>query len=489
MNFKIFIAVFLLSFSFVRFNDVNVVNASDVVVSQDEMVNKVINMIASLPDECTLQDEESVKKCRTAYDNLLPSQKVEVSNLLVLLEKENQIAILYSEISYVVSLIDTLPSVENFDLNDETKLNEVIGKYQELDNLQKALVSNYQKVLDLSTKLNKINTSINEVVKLINSLPNKDLIDTSIYASIDKIELIYNSLSELQKEKITNINTYLEIKEVLNKIDIIIKSIDNIPSTLTADSLSLLESIQSEYLKLTTNQKLLVTNYETFYKLYLSILDAQEFNELINELIQYVNLENKYLLNYLLNKYNEFNDNQKAFITNYEKLIMMQEKIKEEEIYFEQAKVVIEAINKLPLEITLESKELIREVRSLYDSLHDNSKKYIDNYHLLLEAEAKLSKLENEEYASSLDDLYLEINNVLDDINDIKNEVKEDEEESKKLIDDIKKFINETKENEAKGFNKYIIIAIGLVSVFIIVSIIYVFSLNHKKINIDNERI
>lgn len=489
MNFKILVAVFLLSFSFSSVNSIEVVNASENVVYQDEMVSKVINMIDLLPDNCTLSDEDDIKKCRAAYENLLPSQKVEVTNLLELLEKENQIAILYSEINYVVSLIDTLPNVDEFELTNEKKLNEVINKYNELDNLQKGLVNNYQKLVDLSNKLNNIYSSIDEIINLINTLPNIDLADLSIYSLVDKIEVIYSTLSDVQKEKVTNLNKYLDIKELLKNIEIIKTSISNLPKNLTNEHLIVIENIQQEYLKLTPSQRTLITNYEDFYKLYLSILDAKEFNNLINELIQYINLENRYLLDYLFERYNEFSDNQKVFITNYEKLTMMQEKIEDEEIYYESAKVVIDAINNLPLNLTLEDKELINGVRKQYDSLHDNSKKYVDNYYLLLNAEVLINKLENEKYASSLDDLYNELENVLSDIDKVREDINSDEEESKKLIDDIKKFIEETKENEAKGFNKYIIIAIGLISVFIIVAIVYIFSLNHKKINIDNEEI
>ena len=95
MKIKTLIAVLLLSCSFCNYKDVEVVFASQE-VSQDEMVNKVILMIDSLPKNCTLEHEKDVKSCRNAYDNLLPSQKVLVTNLLDLLEKENQIALLYS---------------------------------------------------------------------------------------------------------------------------------------------------------------------------------------------------------------------------------------------------------------------------------------------------------------------------------------------------------------------------------------------------------
>lgn len=489
MKLKIFIIMFLLSFSFINVVEVKELRANNVEVTTDEMVNKVINMIEALPNECTLKDEDAVKKCRVAYDNLLPSQKVEVTNLLKLLEKENQIALLYSEISYVVSLIDTLPSVEEFELTHEKKLNEIISKYNELDNLQKELVSNYSKVVELSNKLNNIYTSIDKVITLIDTLPNVDNIDISIYSLIDNIEIIYNSLTNIQKEKITNINKYLEIKEVVNRINIIVESINNIPSVLTLDYLKVLENIQSEYLKLTVSQKTLITNYESFLSLYNSILDALEFNDLILELIDYINLDNKYLLDYLLNKYLEYNDNQKVFITNYEKLLLTQDKIKQEEVYFEAAKEVMNLINELPIIITLDSVEKVKEVRTKYDMLHDNSKKYVDNLYLLLEAEAKIIKLQNEEYASSLEEIYKDIDNIINDINNVKDDVNEDKKEIETLLEEVKTFIEETKANEAKGFNKYIIIAIGAVSVFIIVAIIYIFSINQKKIRLEEERI
>ena len=78
MKLKIFIIMFLLSFSFINVVEVKEIRANNVEVTTDEMVNKVINMIEALPNECTLKDEDAVKKCRVAYDNLLPSQKVEV---------------------------------------------------------------------------------------------------------------------------------------------------------------------------------------------------------------------------------------------------------------------------------------------------------------------------------------------------------------------------------------------------------------------------
>ena len=491
MNFKILSAVFLLSLSYssVVVNDVNVIKANENEIYQDEMVLNVIQMIDLLPDTCTLINENDVKKCRAAYDNLLPSQKVEVSNLLELLDKESQIAILYSEINYVISLIDTLPNVENFELTNEQKLNEVLSKYNELDNLQKTLVSNYQKLLNLTNKLNNIYLAIEEITSLIDALPSIDLVDSSIYGLLDKINIVYSSLSDIQKNKITNINKYLEVKKLIEKIEIIKTSIDTLPSNLKIENLSLIKNIQEEYQKLTASQKTLITNYESFYKLYLSIIDAQEFNDLINELVKYVNLENKYLLDYLFEKYNEFNDNQKVFITNYQKLVLMQEKINEEQVYYESAKVVIDLINNLPLDILLEHEPLVKDIRIQYDDLNNNAKKYVDNYYLLINAESIINKLENEKYTNSLEGVYSELEEALNDIDKVKKDIEINEEESKKMIDDIKKFIEETKENESKGFNKYIIIAIGLISVFIIVAIVYIFSLNNKKISIDNEEI
>lgn len=488
MKIKALIAVLLLSCSFCNYKEVNVTFANEV-VSQDEMVNKVIEMINKLPSTCTLEHEKDVKSCRNAYDNLLPSQKVLVTNLLDLLEKENQIALLYSEISYVVSLIDSLPDPSSFELDQEKKLNEVIDKYNELDNLQKELVSNYYKLEELSIKVNNIYKSINEIITLIDSLPIVENINSSIYPLIEKIDILYSSLTNTQKNKITNISKYNEIKEVLNRVNILIESINNIPSTLTKEDLTLLKNIYEEYNKLTSNQKTLVTNYDIFNTLYLSILDALEFNDLIKELITYIDLDNKYFLSYLLNKYNEFNDNQKVFIDNYNLLIEIQKEIEKEEVFFNKAKEVIDIINTIPIEITLEDKEFIISIRVKYDALEIDSKKYVDNYHILLNAEAKITQLENELDKEEINEIYNELNEIILDINSTLDEVEKKEIESESLVNEIKSFLEELKKNEEKGLNKYLIIAIGLTSVFIIVAIIYIFSLHQSKINIDKETI
>ena len=189
MKIKILIMILLLSFSFSYVNENKIVYANETKqVTEDEMVSRVINMIDALPLNCTLEHEKDIKSCRNAYDNLLPSQKVLVTNLLVLLEKENQIALLYNQVSYVVSLIDSLPSIDEFDISQEKKLNEVIVKYNELDNLQKELVSNYYKLVELSNKINSIYKTIDETITLIDQLPHIDKIDSSTIMIINNID-------------------------------------------------------------------------------------------------------------------------------------------------------------------------------------------------------------------------------------------------------------------------------------------------------------
>ncbi len=487
MYLKILMLVFLLVVPFSHDVDLKEVKANNSEVI-DSQTQKVINLIASLPITCSLSDEEDVKGARLAYDSLLPSQKVNVTNLLDLLDRENQIAQLYSKISYVVSLIENLPSVEDFKLSDETRLKEVINKYNELDYLQKDLVNNYNKLQGLINKLNGMYSLVEEISVLINNLPSKEVIDLSIYDKIQAIDLIYETLSIEQINMISNLNKYIDIKSILKKIDIIKDSINNLPEKLTYETLSIIESINSEYNTLTPSQKLLVTNYDEFLSLYNSILKAIEFNDLIDELINSISIDNKYLLDYLFNKYEEFNDNQKVFITNYQKLILLREELNKEEEYALIAKEVIDLINKLPIEITLNEKEKVKEARKKYDDLYDNSKKYVDNYHLLLQAEATISKLENQEDIKELENLYNELDKTLDEINEIRNDIKEDENKSQELVDEIKNFLEEIKENEAKGLNKYIIIAIGLTSVFVVVAVIYIFSLHRSKVNLEEEQ-
>ena len=179
-------------------NKIEVINANNVSVVDDASVNNVINMIDNLPLSCTLKDEQDVRKCRQAYDALTSNQKVNVTNLFVLLEKESQIAALYNEVSNVVALIDTLPDVNEFELDNESDLKQILNAYNSLDNLQKELVNNYSKLVALTSRLESIYKSINELIILIDSLPSVDLIDINIYVLISKINDIYNTLSDVQ---------------------------------------------------------------------------------------------------------------------------------------------------------------------------------------------------------------------------------------------------------------------------------------------------
>ena len=487
MKIKLLSIILMLLLGVGYINKIEVINANNVSVVDDASVNNVINMIDNLPLSCTLKDEQDVRKCRQAYDALTSNQKVNVTNLFVLLEKESQIAALYNEVSNVVALIDTLPDVNEFELDNENDLKQILNAYNSLDNLQKELVNNYSKLVALTSRLESIYKSINELIILIDSLPSVDLIDINIYVLISKINDIYNTLSDVQKSKITNLNKYQSIINVLNQIDTLINSINNIPSILTNEDYEIINNIQESYLSLTKSQRTLVTNYTEFYTLYLSVLDAKEFNDLIDEIILSIDLDNKYLLDYLLNKYEEYSTNQKVFITNYEKLLILKDELILEEQYYNHALEVSLLIDELPLTLTLTDKELVNSVRIKYDNLENESKKYVTNYHLLLSAESEIIKLENQKQSEEINNLTNEINNTKEYIENLKKDVESQNEESQKLIDDINKFIEETKRNEAKGLNKYIIIAIGLTAVFIVVAIVYIFSLNHSKINIVKE--
>ena len=181
MKIKLLFVLFLFMFGVGGVNNYKELNATNIKEVNDVSVNNVINMIDDLPLSCTLNDEKEVKKCREAYDALSSSQKVNVTNLFVLLEKENQIASLYNEISNVVALIDSLPDPLDFELDDENDLKEILNAYNSLDNLQKELVSNYSKLLELTSKLESIYKSINELIILIDNLPSAEFIDINIY--------------------------------------------------------------------------------------------------------------------------------------------------------------------------------------------------------------------------------------------------------------------------------------------------------------------
>ena len=131
------------------------ISASGVTLSREAVPesSKVVEAIAALPTEITLEDEAAIAAARSAYDALSDGQKAEVTNLDVLTAAETKLAELKAAAQAVAdkaaadAVIAKITAIGEVTLDSEAAITEARAAYTALTDAQKALVENI-KVLE-----------------------------------------------------------------------------------------------------------------------------------------------------------------------------------------------------------------------------------------------------------------------------------------------------------------------------------------------------
>lgn len=405
--------------------------AQNFTVKTESSVDSVIAKIAALPSNITLNDKSAVQSARNAYNALSASDQARVTNRQKLFDAEAKIAQLEADkaaADQVIAKINAIPPMINFDARDE--IAAARAAYNELTAAQKNLVTNYNRLVTAENALaqyEKDRAEAGKVVNLINSLP--DTISLDDKDAVNSARAAYNVLTSAQKGYVTNYSRLQAAEEriiqleaeVLEQaqINAVIAAINALPYPVTLDDKETVEAVRTAYDALTDAQKAKVINYNILAAAESTIaaLEAQEeadkvdkaaaeaVIELIDAIPDEVSLSDKTAVEAARTAYDELTENQKKLVTNYYELINAETVIQTLEDYENAtaedraaADEVIDLINTLPEEITLEDKSIVESVRTAYDALTDNQKKIVINYQLLVNAEVRIAELEDESY-------------------------------------------------------------------------------------------
>ena len=191
------------------------------------------------------------------------------------------------------------------------------------------------------------NEKIEEIIKLIDDLPKEITLEDK--AILDNIQWLYDDLSESEKEEVSNYKQFLkkkeELKEIrLEKIEELIQAIDDLPSV---DEITLRDE-------------------EQLYKIPEIIVLEEDEIELV---------------------------------TNYNKFTQILEKIYNLLLEVELVKLSISYLPEKEL-LTIDDKVNVEQTRSLYDALREDQKERVENYNKLVELENKLVTI-NKAYESA----------------------------------------------------------------------------------------
>lgn len=346
----------------------------DTTEQTDPEVENVIALINAIPSTVTLNDKATVEKARTAYDNLSSSQKQAVTNYSRLQAAEAAIATLEENerkdreaANKVIALIDAIPTPVTLDSKDA--INAARSAYNMLTANQKGYVTNYSKLTAAEAALEQLEAAerekakVNEVIVLINAIP--DPVTLNDKPAVEAARKAYDALTADQKKDVINYSKLVDAENAIAALEALEKAtaedraaaqtvidiIDNLPDPITLNDKEAVEAARSAYENLTDTQKQLVTNLSKLVKAEDTIA--------------------------ALEAYEAASEADKA-----------------------AADKVIDMIDKLPDNITLDDKEAVEAARKAYDELTDAQKQIVPNYDKLVAAEVAIAVLENEDYQS-----------------------------------------------------------------------------------------
>lgn len=335
----------------------------------------VETLIRAIPATIDSNAKDEIQAARTAYNALTSTQKGYVSNYSRLTDAESalktyeeqqaQIAADKAVANTVIAKIDAIPT--NLTLNDKDTVNSARTAYSGLTASQKGYVTNYDKLTSAEERIIELEAEakeqaeINAVISAINEIP--DNLTLNDKGKVTAARTAYNALTNIQKEKVVNYSDLtnaedtiaaLEAQENANRADkaaadAVIAKINALPDEITLANKTDVQNARAAYDALTQKQKGLVTNYSDLTDAEAAIKTLEDFDA--------------------ANKKDQ-----------------------------EAAKTVIDLIESLPDNITLEDKDDVVAARNAYDELTDKQKQIVTNYTELIAAEVKIAELEDDNY-------------------------------------------------------------------------------------------
>ena len=218
----------------------------------------------------------------------------------------------------------------------KTSINKARVAYDALTESQKALVTLYQVLLDAEEEYDRLAAEheyteedaamaalVDELIAAIGevTLDSGDAIKEARYA--------YDGLSDIQKSLVQHPEILEEAEQKYDELCAaeVVAAIASM-GEITTDSLELLQKIQTMYDSLTENQKTFVTNYGKLQEAvvqYENLLAAQSVVEMIAGIGE-VTLESKTVITETIEAYNQLTAQQQVLVSNYELLLAAIEK-------------------------------------------------------------------------------------------------------------------------------------------------------------------
>ncbi|MBR4868548.1 MAG: hypothetical protein IKU10_05275 [Clostridia bacterium] len=222
----------------------------------DQTAAKAVSeQIAALPETITAENVANVVAAREAYTALTADQKLLVTNYQALLDAEQAIANLEQNeadkqaADAVSGLIEAIPEIVTLEIKDAVV--SARGAYNDLTDLQKALVNNYAKLVETEKAIKELENpqqdpAVTNVIALIDSIP--ETVTLNDKAAVEAARAAYNALTDAQKEQITNYQILLDAEQIIDDlehppVEVVYGDLDGDGNVSAADALEVLKSV------------------------------------------------------------------------------------------------------------------------------------------------------------------------------------------------------------------------------------------------------
>lgn len=333
--------------------------------------DKVAALIEQLPDPIVSIDSEAyILRAETAFAELTEEQKTLISEetrqvLLAAREALNQLKeTAEKSVNTAIEMIDSLPEAGSLTLQDETAVIDARGYY---DSLQpeslKALVTNYQKLLDLEVRISEL--KIENVLNFIHALPEpEDILGSAEDGSdmtlteqqitdIAAAWTAFSSLSEEQKESLSSTEEYSKLEALHAAASLYEGYIEQVLEPLV-------QQIQSFELPLTREKlgeaSLLVQKYDANTEAHTYLESIEGITDKIGQIRQQMTQLNEDITN-------------AAYLDS----------------------MIAELPNAIDKDNLAAAQNLVGEIRAAYETLSDQAKGFVENMAAVDTAEALIS--------------------------------------------------------------------------------------------------
>jgi len=213
-----------------------------------------------------LASKTAVAAARTAYNALDPAQKALVTNYAILTDAEAKITQLQEEaLQKTITEIDALPTLALLSLSDKAAITTARTNYDLLTPTQQLGVTNYDKLLNLEAKISLLeNIAVDAVLASILAIPEDASITLADKPTVTFARAQYDALPNDLKPQISNYSVLQTAEAVIANLTIaqIVTQIDGLPTNYAG--IPLMSADFSEF-TFTTNANPLIRDTSVNY--------------------------------------------------------------------------------------------------------------------------------------------------------------------------------------------------------------------------------